>query len=41
MKLKRVGGEAHVLTYKHVNNRLQKLEKEEIERCECQLLAEA
>ena len=41
MKSRRVGGEARVLTYQHVNDGLQKLEKEEIERRERQLLAEA
>ena len=40
-KSRRVGGEAHVLTYQHVNDGLQKLEREEIERRERQLLAEA
>lgn len=39
-KSKRVGGEARVLTYKHVNEGLQKLENEETERRKCQLLAD-
>lgn len=40
-KSKRVGGEARVLTYQHVNEGLKKLEDEETERQRRQLLAEA